>query len=173
MTYYVKNIDSTIIGSVYHKRINLCLLWYDTTYIMEQWIDSVGSKAGILHNHNLYVGCDYYSLLCFSENGILKYQDSTYSSCYVATGINKKTEMDPTVSIFPNPINDVSILEINGINEFNSISIHFYNLIGKEVLNKSGEKRIHIYKNDISPGIYFYCITFNNKAIRNGKIIIN
>jgi len=173
MTYYVKDIDSTIIGSTYHKRINLSLRWFDTTYIVEQWIDSVGSMAGMLHNHNLLLGNDYYSLLCFTENGILEYQDLTYSSCYVTTGLNEKTEMDPTVTIFPNPMNGFSFLDITGINDYNLISIHLYNLSGKEVLCKNGEKRIQIYKNDFSSGIYFYSVTFNNKVIKNGKIIIN
>jgi hypothetical protein len=45
--------------------------------------------------------------------------------------------------------------------------------LGKEVLCKYSEKRIEIFKNEISSGIYFYYLIFNHKNLKTGKIIIN
>lgn len=173
MTFYVNLIDSVIIGQIYHKRINLGSYFIDSLSIWEQWIDSTGSMGGMLHNRDGLVGCDSYSLVCYFEDEILKFHDPTYTSCYNSTAINEKDDLTPIVTISPNPITDVSTLNVNGIEDVNSISIRFYNLLGKEVLCKYGKKRIEIYKNDISSGIYFYCLTFNHKNLKTGKIIIN
>ena len=157
MTLYVNLIDSVIIGQIYQKRINLGFYPADSLTVWEQWIDSTGSMSGILHNRG--AGLDTYILVCYFENGILKFHDTTYSSsCF---------------TISPSPITSVSTLTINGIEDINSISIRFYNLLGKEVLFKYGEKRIEIYKNDFPSGISFYCLTINHKNLRTGKIIIN
>jgi hypothetical protein len=172
MTFYVTNIDSVLIDQSYRKRINLTIP-EDTTFVFEQWIDSIGSTGGMLHNKYIYVGCDYYSLLCFFEDGILKFHDPNYESCYYISGVVERTTLTPTVAVFPNPISDFSILEINGIEETNSISICLYNLLGKEIYHSTGGKRMRISNNNFPPGIYFYDITFNNRVVGTGKIIIN
>lgn len=163
MRFYVYNIDSTLIGQFYRKRINLTLP-DDTTSIFEQWIDSIGSLGGILHNRYLYVGCDYYSLQCFFEDGILKYHDPNYSGCTYISEIYDNTALTPTVTISPNPVSDVSTLELNDIENYTSISISFYNLFGKEVYRGICGKRMKIFKNNFSSGMYFYSITVINSS---------
>jgi hypothetical protein len=170
--YRVVNIDSTIIGQTYRKRLNLAPASDTVDDVVEMWIDSTGSMSGMLHNFGFYCGCDYYSLLCFTENGILKYHDSNYSSCYILTGINESV-VKPTIIIYPNPMMDVPTLEINNFNEYISISISLYNLSGNEVLKSTDQKLIKIYKNNLPSGIYFYRITSNNIKLETGKIIIN
>lgn len=171
MTLYVNLIDSMIIGEKYQKRINLGLYPEDSLSISVQWVDSTGSMGGMLHND--YVSLDTYFLLCYFEDEILKYHSPDWTSCYYPTAIQEKNDLTPIVKISPNPITSISTLTVDGIKDINSISIRFYNHLGKEVFCIYGEKRIEIYKSDFSSGIYFYCLTINHKNFKTGKIIIN
>jgi hypothetical protein len=173
MRYYVSNIDSMLIGQTYRKRINLTIPYNATKTSLEEWIDSTGPMGGILHNQYVYGGCDYYTLLCFTEDGILKFHNPSYPSCYVLTDINDKNRIDPIVLIYPNPITDISILEIKNVENFNSISICIYDLFGKVILSKSDEIRIILNSNDLPSGIYLYNLTINKTTHKRGKIIIN
>jgi hypothetical protein len=172
MSFYVRAIDSIYIGSSYHKRINLTIPG-DTLTVFEQWIDSIGSLGGILHNKYFYVGADNYSLQCFFEDGALQFHDPNYSSCTYISAINETKTSTPTVSVFPNPVTDISTLEINGIENYNDIYISIYNIMGKQIFNSVGIERIQIFKRDLPSGIYFYCINLGNSIISKGKIIIN
>ena len=174
MTLYVNLIDSVLIGDIYQKRINLGGYPNDSLTIWSQWTDSTGSMEGMLHNRYDYLTIDAYDLACFFKNGILQYHDSSYASCFNPTIIQEKDCLQPVVTIYPNPLINVSMLSIYGIKKVNSISIRFYNLLGEEILNKYCEKEIEINKNDISSsGIYFYRVIINHKMLRTGKLIIN
>jgi len=171
MRFYIRNIDSILIDQSYHRRINLTLPG-DTAQVFEQWIDSIGSLGGMLHNQYYYVGGDHFSLQCFFENGVLKYHDPNYDNCVYFTGTDEKTDFAPTFSVFPNPISDIAILAIKGAEEKESISVCFFNLLGKEVYRSSGEDRITLSKSDFKPGIYFFKISFSKGVIGSGKIIV-
>jgi hypothetical protein len=171
MRFYIRNIDSILIDQSYHRRINLALP-EDTAHVLEQWIDSIGSMGGMLHNQYYYVGGDKFTLQCFFENGILTYHDPNYANCVYFTGTDEKTDFAPTFSVFPNPISDIAILAINGAEEKKSISVCFFNLLGKMVYQSSGADRITLSKNNFKPGIYFFTITFSKVVIGSGKIII-
>ncbi len=172
--FYVNLIDSVRIGQVFRKRINLGLFPYDSLSVYERWVDSTGSlKGGMLHNYCHYVGCDSQFLVCYFEDGILKYHDPSLSSCYNATAMDEATDTAPEVTIFPNPITDVSTLNINGVKDISSISIRLYNILGREVLSRQGENRIEIDKKDIAPGAYFYRMVLNKKIMRTGKLVVN
>jgi len=173
MTLYVNLIDSVLIGERYQKRINLGGYPDDSLTIWSQWTDSTGSMGGMLHNRDREIILDAYSLVCYFEDGILKFHDTTYQSCYNPTDIYEKQNLIPLVTIYPNPITCASILTVTGLEDIYSLSIRFYNLLGKEVLYRDGEKRIEINKNDFPSGIYFYCLTINHKNFKAGKIIIN
>lgn len=173
MPYYVHHYDSILIGQHYRKRINLTIPGYDTSYYFEQWIDSVGSLGGMLHNKIPLMGCDYYFLLCYFENGILKYKNPEYSLChYWPTGTNENTEATPAVTIFPHPVTDISVMEIKGIENFDRVTVKFYNLFGNEVLVEKAEKNIEIHKEKMPPGLYFYCVSVDGTLVRSGKLII-
>ena len=174
-SYIVSSIDSILIGQSYLKRINLSpQSKKNAEEYFEQWIDSIGSLGGMLHHKTTYCGCDYYALLCFYDDGIMKYNNPSYPSCYITTvGINESFEPLPTISIYPNPIIDKSTLEIQGVEESNSILISMYNVMGNEVYANIGGKKRTICKNNLLSGIYCYRIIFNNVILKTGKIIIN
>jgi hypothetical protein len=173
ITFFVHHIDSMLIGQTYHKRINLTTL-NDTTIIYERWIDSLGSMHGMLHTYWWpFVGFDSYSLLCFFEDGILQFGDSSSTECDYPTGIPEIDVPGPTVTIFPNPVSGISTLEINGVQENNSITVCFYNSFGVAFFRRSGANRIKISNDNLPSGIYFYEVTSKNLVIGTGKIIIN
>jgi len=172
MPYYVHHCDSILIDQTYRKRINLALL-DDTSNVYTQWIDSIGSTGGMLHNEFLLIGADYYFLLCYFENGILKYKNPEYSFChYWPTGIDENTESAPTITIFPNPVTGISVMEIRGIENYSQVTVKFYDLFGSEVMSEKAEKNIIIHKGKMPPGLYFYCVSVDDILIRTGKLIV-
>ncbi|MDD4604153.1 MAG: T9SS type A sorting domain-containing protein [Bacteroidales bacterium] len=172
MSFYVRNIDSIYIGSTYHKRLNLTMP-YDTLTVFEQWIDSIGSLGGMLHNKNIYVGADYYSLQCFFKDEVLQFHDSNYTACTYITDVSEIKPASATISVFPNPVTDNATLEITGIENKNDIYVSMYNLMGKKVYSSFGTERIKIFKRDLPSGIYLYRISLGNSMIGQGKVIIN
>jgi len=170
--YYVHHFDSILIDQTYRKRINLTLL-YDTSYVFEQWIDSLGSLGGMLHNRTPFTGCDYYFLLCYYEDGILMYQNPDYTLChYWPTGIKENKFEGVTINIYPNPITGISFLEIKNIDNYRQVSINIFDLFGIEVWSKNIEKNSKINKEEIPPGFYLYRISGNDKVIGSGKLIV-
>jgi len=172
ITYYVLSTDSILIDQSFCKRINLTFPG-DTTYVAEQWIDSIGSLGGILHNRSALVGCDYYSLQCFYIDGILRYHDPAYPGCSFYTPAGEHKALSPGVTVSPNPVNDLSVLEIHDADNSRSATVYIYNLFGTIVFTRSGQNRFMIRKHDLSPGIYFYSVSYKAKTIGQGKLIIN
>lgn len=170
--YFVVSVDSVLIGETFRKRINLGIPG-DSTYEFEHWIDSTGNIGGLLHNFEILVGRDSYSLLCFSEDGVVKYQNPYFNSCYVLTGLDDKKPVDWSVKVSPDPIIESSILIVENSNRATNMQIDFYDLIGRNVCSKSFFKELQLTRNDFQPGIYFYKISDSSGNIFMGKIIVN
>ena len=171
MSFFVRNIDSTLVGQVYRKRINLALA-VDTGSVFEQWVDSIGSLGGMLHNKYTLVGCDYYKLQCYFENGVLMYHDPGYPSCTYISGVSETAASALTVTIFPNPVSDVSTMIVKGIEDNTPVSVTLYNSYGKEVYRAACGNRLKLCKNSFTGGMYFYSISNAGKLIKSGKILI-
>lgn len=172
MRFYVRSIDSILIGSSNYKRINLAMP-EDTNSIIEQWIDSIGSTGGMLHNKYLYVGCDYYSLLCYFEEGILKYHDPNYTNCSYVTNVNEQSTLKPTIKVFPNPFSESAIIEIYGLDRNSAVDFNLYNFNGYLVYSSTSGTRMKLFKDNLPAGIYLYSLSNKEKTIGTGKILIN
>lgn len=170
--YFVVSVDSVLIGETYRKRINLGIPG-DSTYSFEHWIDSTGNNGGLLHNNEMLVGRDSYSLLCFSEEGIVKYHHPNYDSCYVLTGFDNKYGIEMRVRIAPNPISEKSTLVVENSNKFASKQIDFYDLMGRKVYSKLFLNELQLTRDEFQPGIYFYTIFERFGYTLTGKIIVN
>ncbi|MCK9220828.1 MAG: T9SS type A sorting domain-containing protein [Bacteroidales bacterium] len=168
--YFVISVDSVLIGETFRKRINLGIP-EDSTYAFEQWIDSTGNIGGLLHNNEMLVGRDSYSLLCFSEDGILKYHHPNYDSCYVLTGLDIKNDVEMKVRISPNPIIERSTLVVENSNRTAKMQIDFYDIMGRKVYSKIFLNELQLTRNEFQPGIYFYKIVDRFGYILIGKII--
>ncbi len=76
-----------------------------------------------------------------------------------------------TLSVYPNPIENSSILNIN--TRENIVSIEIYDVTGKLLLNQTGELLGSIDIAALSKGVYFIKCTSANNAILNSKFIKN
>jgi hypothetical protein len=153
----------------------------DTVYILDKtlkrimfndsttWIEGIGDIT--------YTRIPSYGeLICVKDDEFVLYLNSNYNNCdtIFAQGlydIIDESTYNVNLSIFPNPIERTSILEIKS--NFNSTSkIEIYNNIG--ILLKTD------YFNDIYPigeinlprGLYIYRVINNNRIIGSDKIII-
>lgn len=74
-------------------------------------------------------------------------------------------------TIYPNPINSNSVLEIGGLNG-KTYGIEIYDLNGRKIYSRL-ENTTSFPLHDISfePGIYFYQITTENKLKHSGKFV--
>ena len=145
----------------------------DSTFVFEKWIDSTGNIGGLLHNNEMLVGRDSYSLLCYSEDGIVKYHHPNYDSCYVLTGLDIKNGAEMKVRIFPNPIIERSTLVVENSNRIAKMQIDFYDLMGRKVYSKIFQNELQLTRNEFQPGMYFYKIVEKFGYNLMGKILVN
>lgn len=128
--------------------------------------------SGILHNFNMKIGDDGYSLLCFEENGVLKYQNPYYTDCYVATGIESLDSQVVMVSVNPNPVTDISTVRITGLKENTEIVVRFYNSWGENVLTKNTTNEFQLRKSELPSGIYLLTVQSMEGTFVSRKIVI-
>jgi hypothetical protein len=170
--YYVTAIDSTMIGSTPRRRLHLSVNVGGPLMEAEQWVDSMGSMSGILHNFNMKVGDDSYGLLCFEENSVLKYQNPYYTRCYVTTGIESFRNPDVTISVFPNPVMDISKVRIGGLKEKSGIRVRFYNSLGENVMTKITANEFLLKKGELTSGVYLITAESSGMIVASGKAVI-
>lgn len=77
--FEVYEIDSINIGLQKRKRISLSE--------SEKWIEGIGSLHGLIYS-GLDLSGSKVELSCYSENGIVLYQNPEYSDCFCTTGID-------------------------------------------------------------------------------------
>lgn len=158
----VDSVDSVFFAEKYRKRINLGT---------HPWIEGIGCLKGILHNQLYIVGGDWFELVCYSENDTLKYQNSTYSSCYNFTsGISDITKLERVI-VSPNPVVDKSILRIMDSHNGNKL-IEIYDCKGVKIVSQNMESEFEILRADYMAGIYLYRVVNNGKIIGVGKFVI-
>lgn len=100
--------------------------YYDVNYY-----EGIGSNAGLLTPlYNCWTGA-YRYLICYYENGVLKYHNNNFNSCnYNTTSVLNKTKRN--IKIYPNPILDrihIDNVEIN-------TQLEVYNSLGQVVYSK-------------------------------------
>jgi hypothetical protein len=167
MKYFVTDVDSFQIGDGFRMQWHLSIKEGNNFIEVEQWIDSTGSRSGMLHNWDGMVGCDGFSLLCFSENEVLLYQNPAYTSCYVITAVYPHREKDSVFKIFPNPVRDKLTLELSDIP--NNATIQLLGLTGHLWLTTSipaGQRKAFMDVSTLPAGLYFL------KVIKGGVKVI-
>jgi len=169
--YIVLSIDSLLIGNNYQKQINLRDT-FSSGIVYEHWIDSTGNLGGLFHNNDGSVGRDSYSLLCFTEDEIVKYQMQGYSSCYVLTGMEKENSKDLYLKINPNPIDDYFTVTIDPSMSNKHLYLEIVSLFGQHVYSCRILPNQSMSRDNIQPGMYIYTISDSDKTIIKGKIIL-
>ena len=131
--------------------------FYFNTYYYnspERWIEGIGNLFGIIENKVMVCTADYVpDLLCYKENGNLKYINPTYNSCYLnSVNIN---ENNIGFNCGPNPSNGQLKLTFDNALLY---SVDIINIKGEPIYSFQGEySSLNIELKE--RGIYFLRVT--------------
>jgi len=105
----------------------------------------------------------------------------TSTSVYVSISVYDPTtgifsfdagSTNETVTIYPNPFTTSIHIMINDVSQISNCELRIYNILGKEVINKTVTKQLTTLEtSDLPSGIYFYKVIGNDKSIQSGKLI--
>jgi hypothetical protein len=174
------NVDYVNINEASRKRIQLSDSPSGNDFIVDTWIEGIGSMRGFLYPGIGPAGGDM-QLLCLSQNETLVYQNPLFAKCYysnesksdvanildykVYTGLQETQNSDISVEI----LNDK--ITVASANQTLS-HIELFNLSGQKVYSeKSNANQNEININFLTDGLYFLKIHGNNGQINNFKFI--
>jgi hypothetical protein len=88
------------------------------------------------------------------------------------TGINEEYGQTTVVHIFPNPVSEVAIFDLSGIQDSGEILV--FDNLGREVWRRkiNGENQIEFSSENFSSGLYFYHLECKEGKTYSGKFII-
>jgi len=167
VTLYVKTVDFIEINGSMKKRMQITDN-PDTEWILDTWIEDVGSLLGILWPC-LHVNGGRSELLCYFQNNELIYKNPIYSECYydkVEDITSVQTIEDNDCYVFPNPVDDV--LTISSPNN-TLLKIEIFNMFGQQVYSQAYKNTIDI--SSLPTGLYFLKVYDTNEQVTVVKII--
>jgi len=174
MQLIVKNVAFESINNSFRKVI------YFTTPFHLKWTEGIGNARGLLWpNFDFPSNGTWNDMICLMQKDSIPYHnsfftDATYSSCYYANDKISESSVNPKPSVIPNPVNDLSYIELNETeNKFNTLEI--FNEMG-ELVKKTiivNLSRIPVNRNDFPLGIYFYRLADKNGFSVTGRFIVN
>lgn len=190
LNYQINSIDSVLLGTKYHKRfVGTTTFWQNYSPTRAYFIEGVGASAGVFNSafNSLYNQSS--KLACFSGTNFSKYyigQNSwnvgvpTYPSglgditvCFISlpSAINKNSDNEQTINIYPIPAKDKITLEFDNkkAEEFN---LTISNSLGQKI-NSSARtinSRTEIDLSELPAGIYYLKIQ-NDSWQKTFKII--
>ncbi len=168
----VDSVDTILVDGVTKRRL---LFNFPGCTYREVWIEDIGSVHGIINQTTVYgnlvadLGED---LLCYWQNDTVRWINPVYNDCYYVTlGISERNLVIP--KLFPNPVNDISTIELDGIN--GAWNWQLYNIYGQVVQSTDNIKnsQYEIKRGGLPAGVYFYYIDSKNSIVTKGKLIIN
>jgi len=167
----VKNSDMVEINGVLKKRLQIGYYspFWNNDYILDTWIEDIGSLGGILTPNFSVLDGTIYTLLCYYQNNELIYKNPAYSECYYDEKEDITSVQTITINdydIFPNPVDD--ILNIYYLN--NAISrIEIFDNLGRKVYNQTFKGTINV--SSFSKGFYLLKVYDTNEQVSVFKII--
>jgi hypothetical protein len=168
--FIVSSIDSMLIGNEYKKQIHLYSI--PANEITDQWIEGMGSMHGILHWNAGLIGGDYYELLCFYENDTLKYQNPAFDTCYIVYTNIEENPYSIDISVYPNPVTNISTLTIKGNIKNEKLKLEIFNITGEIIISERIENKFLINRDEFNTGIYFFKVFNESGMIKTGKLMI-
>jgi len=137
----------------------------------ETWIEGIGSNYGILNGGFCGMVGDSPEMICFSEDGILKYKNPDYEYCYVITGT-----IDPDrneLILYPNPASGFFTIQFKDQIHKPS-TLEFRDLAGKVMQTYNLQEGINpvTIQAPSSPGMYFYRLMDKDGIKASGKLLV-
>ncbi len=157
----VNSIDSILTNTGFRKRFHTNC--YDI-------VEGIGSLFELFYNVAVE---PTYNVSCFSQDGILIYQNPLYTTCNVFTSIDQKNGDPKKISIIPNPVSDCSHL-IGDFSLSDNVVIEIYDYTSRKIVKslKSTFMDFTLCKKDLNSGYYILKVTCNNR-IYNLAFIVN
>ena len=149
MSIPINDIDTIIVNGTQRRRIN-------QSAGINQWIEGIGSTAGLFLYLEENVSNYSYGLRCASENDTTVYDYLPLVSglpghCDLSLSIDQVID-SPSFTIYPNPVNGGTILIEGGEND--DIDINIFNSNGIEVLNIPYLNSNTVDVTHLTPGVY-------------------
>lgn len=170
----VTSIDSVLIVGKYHKRFEISAYnWGGHIGSYVYLIEGIGSTFGLLGKLRPEEEIPHGStLLCFKQNGLTVFPDSTYQCDIVSSIKDNEIKPEPFIKIFPNPFNLTA--EISFVKNYKTIDLTLFDLQGKIIKSKTYKdlNKINLDRLEIENGIYFLRMTLDNRIIETKKILI-
>jgi hypothetical protein len=120
----------------------------------------------------------YYTWMSLTDGKRWMYRKENNGSistvwCTDATTSVNEINQSTIVKLYPNPVTNSSVLEINSIQPNQNKKVTLYNLSGQEVRSfESNQDKITIEKENLSNGLYYYKIYQNDKFLCSGKFSV-
>jgi hypothetical protein len=167
----IESVDSVIFADKYRKQIHLMYLDEQNCRTEEIWIEGVGSLLGVMNAGTGDIVGSTNELLCYWENGELKYGSVCYDS---NVGIEQKYNTKVNVTVCPNPVSSRSVLKIDSHQKLVFFSIEIFSASGVKVTSQKVKHKNHfvIEKEDFRKGFYTFKIITSNQEWIIGKFVV-
>lgn len=154
------------------------VFWFDYNdcetgphYYDYHWIEGIGSNCGLLYSlqSGIWDG-SYHRLVEILQDGESLYMAPEFAEIdYTST----KEAYENKVSLYPNPITDMGILDFGGSDIFERLSILTMDgqIMKRETI--TGKASCQINKQEFGSGMYYYILSGKGENTTIGKIIIN
>lgn len=167
------NVDSvdtvTLLNGELRKRL---FLSHNFVY-QETWIEGIGSSFGMPYPGVFFCSADFYpELNCFSEDGILKYENTNYPNCNYSSISIDEVSFNNNLSINPNPCSIHSNLTIK-IKESDLKYFILASAAGEIIMQvvDINKNEFMLDLKDLKSGIYFICARDERGRSFRGKLI--
>lgn len=158
----VSAVDSILIGGQLYRRMFL------SGAAAEYIIEGIGSDIGLVEPVDLILSCGS-SLICYSQNGNSLFPFPGVD-CQLTVSVPHE-EAEPTISIFPHPMNTVSTLELGAIQGPVTVVIH--DLTGKVVHQSHHTNHpITLARNGLQAGLYVLSVEQKGTSVASTKLIL-
>jgi len=139
---------------------------------VETWIEGVGSNFGIMDSGSLGMVGDDPKMMCFTENGILKYHNPYFDDCYVLAGINDPELNEHT--LYPNPTSGSFTIQFRDRPTL-PLTMEFHDLTGKVIKTIPLQEGVNpvTLQAPSSRGMYFYRLMDARGIRASGKLMVN
>lgn len=163
-TIIVTSIDTLEIGQLKRKRFHTNM----TEYFL---IEGIGSNNDFSRNPTIGNGN---RLICYKSNeDIITINSEFTCTLPISTSISDPSFRNFNLSISPNPFSTTTRIEFdNKSNE--KFSFHLFNTAGQLVstTSKNASDQLEFFRNDLSPGIYFFKLIIENGFTYTDKLLI-
>lgn len=143
--------------------------WY------ERWIEGIGSLTGPLLSgfpFNPWTG-SWQTLLCVHYGDVLIFSNPEFDDCYYNTTSVPQRFTDKTkVFISPDPVTDISFLEVSGPPAAYLLEIFTSSGRLLQKRNIPAEGKAILQAADFRPGLCFFRVTKKNGATYTGKFVV-